>query len=129
MVLAIDIRLKDEHVNGDRFFLGTAIINILNNAVKYGGKQISVTANSEDGFLKIAISDNGIGISDKEKQLVFDKFYRVSQQNKHDYKGLGLGLFYCNQVVKAHYGRIELESKLGKGSTFLLFIPLKKSKS
>lgn len=129
VVLAIDIRLKDEHVNGDRFFLGTAIINILNNAVKYGGKQISVTANSEDGFLKIAISDNGIGISDKEKQLVFDKFYRVSQQNKHDYKGLGLGLFYCNQVVKAHYGRIELESKLGKGSTFLLFIPLKKSKS
>ncbi len=111
----------------DKFYLGTAIINILNNAVKYGGTQIIVSAQETQKFMRISISDNGIGIASKNHNQIFDKFFRVSQQNKHDYKGLGLGLFYCNQVIQAHYGKIEIESALGQGSTFHLFIPLKQS--
>lgn len=127
--LNTQLNLEDEVINGDRFFLGTAIINILNNAVKYGGTKIQINAAVEGDYIQLSIQDNGIGIAGKNHHQVFDKFFRVSQQNKHDYKGLGLGLFYCNQVIKAHYGRIEVESQLKKGSTFHLFIPLKKSKS
>ena len=76
----------------------------------------------------IAISDNGIGISKKNKKLIFGKFYRVSEKNKHTYKGLGLGLYYCNQIVKAHHGTLDVESKVKEGSTFYIKIPLDNGK-
>lgn len=107
----------------DKFHLTTAIINVLENAVKYGAKTISITTNLQHNDFKISIKDNGIGIAKNKQSLLFDKFYRVEQGNIHNTKGLGLGLYYVDQIVKAHQGTIKLVSDLGKGTQFILSIP------
>ncbi|MFL0354242.1 sensor histidine kinase [Xanthomarina sp. GH4-25] len=111
-------------VSIDKFYLSTAIINILNNAIKFEGTVIKLTYSTIDNWHRITIKDNGIGISKTNKKLIFDKFFRVSEKNTHDYKGLGLGLYYCNQIVKAHHGIIDVVSKLNEGSTFYIKIPI-----
>lgn len=112
-------------LHADPFYLSTAIINILNNAAKYGGTELQVkySIDAANNHL-ISISDNGIGISPKYQRLIFEKFYRVSEQNKHNYKGLGLGLYYTNQIIKAHQGSITVSSDGTKGSNFEIKIPV-----
>lgn len=113
----------------DRFYLSTAIVNILNNAIKFDGTVIKVNYEVKNKMHIIAITDNGIGISKKNKSLIFGKFFRVSERNEHNYKGLGLGLYYCNQIIKAHKGTIEVTSKEKEGSTFYLKIPFDNGKA
>ncbi|ARV09615.1 hypothetical protein BTO05_08170 [Winogradskyella sp. PC-19] len=116
---------KTKIITIDKFYLTTAILNILENAVKYSGSTLKIDCNViADNILKIEIKDNGIGISDKDQKLIFEKFFRAGNKEIHDVKGLGLGLYYTNQIIKAHEGDIKLESKIGKGSTFALTIPL-----
>lgn len=115
-------------VSIDKFYLSTAIINILNNAIKFDGTVIKLSYSKIDNWHVISITDNGIGISKTNKKLIFDKFFRVSEKNTHDYKGLGLGLYYCNQIVKAHHGIIDVESKKEEGTTFYIKIPLDNGK-
>ena len=111
---------------GDVFYISTAIINILNNAIKYGGTQlhVSYTIDTESNMHGITIRDNGIGISPKYQKYIFGKFYRVSEKDTHNYKGLGLGLYYTNQIIKAHHGTIAVQSKVGEGSEFIIQIPV-----
>lgn len=106
----------------DKFHFTTALLNILENAVKYGKDTIEITIKTEhkNGDYCIKISDNGIGISEKNQALIFDKFYRVTEGNIHNVKGLGLGLYYTNQIIKAHNGSIKMESQLHKGTTFTI---------
>ena len=73
----------------------------------------------------VSITDNGIGISEHHKKQILDKFFRIDQTQIHNVKGLGLGLYYTNEIVKAHGGNIIIQSQLGKGSTFNISIPLK----
>ncbi|WP_435415662.1 sensor histidine kinase [Polaribacter aestuariivivens] len=110
----------------DKFYFTTALLNILENAVKYGKDdlQILITANSNQNF-EISISDNGIGISKKELKFLFDKFYRVGNTEVHNVKGLGLGLYYTNQIVKAHQGKLLVESEVNVGTKFTISIPVK----
>ena len=68
----------------------------------------------------ITITDNGIGISNENLRMIFNKFYRVSTGNVHNVKGFGLGLFYVHHVLKSHQWDVVVESKLGKGTTFKL---------
>ncbi|TXD53617.1 MULTISPECIES: sensor histidine kinase [unclassified Polaribacter] len=109
----------------DKFYFTTAVLNILENAVKYGKEnlKIVISANITADF-KLIISDNGIGIPKKEVPFLFDKFFRVGNKEVHDVKGLGLGLYYTNQIVKAHQGKILVESKQGKGTSFTILIPI-----
>lgn len=109
---------KKISINLDKFHLTTAITNVLENAVKYGCTNIKVTSSLEEGQFAISISDDGIGISKNKHSLLFDKFYRVEQGDLHDAKGLGLGLYYVDQIIKAHQGSIHVISDLGKGATF-----------
>lgn len=110
----------------DKFHFTTALLNILENAVKYGKEIIEITIKTEhlNGEYCIKISDNGIGISEKNQALIFDKFYRVTEGNLHNVKGLGLGLYYTNQIIKAHNGSIKMESQLHKGTTFTIKTPI-----
>ena len=110
----------------DKFYFTTAILNILENAVKYGkdNLNISISATSNQNF-EVSIADNGIGIPKKELPFLFDKFYRVGNKEIHNVKGLGLGLYYTNQIVKAHEGKITVESEVNTGTTFTIKIPLK----
>jgi len=107
----------------DKFHLTTAVINVLENAVKYGCKTIYVTTKLINYQFSVSIEDDGIGIAKNKQSLLFDKFYRVDQGNLHNTKGLGLGLYYVDQIIKAHKGTIKLVSDLGKGTQFILSIP------
>lgn len=109
----------------DKFLLSTAITNILENAVKYGSKSISVITNITNEQFSIEITDDGIGIEQQQQIYLFEKFYRVPQGNLHQTKGLGLGLYYVKQIIKAHKGNIKLISELGKGASFTLCLPLR----
>ena len=109
----------------DKFYLSTAILNILENAIKYGGTKISVDINAiNTKEFSIAFKDNGPGISKKDQQLLFDKFYRVDNKEIHNVKGLGLGLYYSNQIIKAHDGSITVDSIEGKGANFTIVLPI-----
>ncbi|PVW15615.1 sensor histidine kinase [Marixanthomonas spongiae] len=110
----------------DKFYLSTAIINILNNAIKYGGTKLNVgySIDKNDSTHTFTVQDNGIGISKKYQKFIFHKFYRISEQNTHNYKGLGLGLYYTSQIIKAHDGTISVESETEKGATFIIKIPI-----
>ena len=103
----------------------TALLNILDNAVKYGKDEVEIVFRTylKDDLYEISIHDNGIGISPKEQRRIFEKFYRITEGDVHDVKGLGLGLFFTNQIVKAHQGTIKVESKPDQGSRFIIKIP------
>ncbi len=104
----------------DKFHLTTAILNVLENAVKYGSNTITINTELIKSQFNISIKDDGIGISKNKHSFLFDKFYRVEEGNLHNAKGLGLGLFYVKQIIKAHQGTIDVISDLGKGSEFTI---------
>lgn len=110
----------------DTFHFTTALLNILENAVKYGNNETEITIETslKSNEYCIAISDNGPGIAVQDQSQLFDKFYRVSHGNIHDVKGLGLGLYYTSQIVKAHHGKITVQSQLKEGTTFIITIPI-----
>ncbi|WP_269233853.1 sensor histidine kinase [Flavobacterium flavigenum] len=108
----------------DRFHLNTILINLLDNAVKYGATEINIEMKSMDNNFLLSIKDNGKGISSKEHLAVFDKFYRVEKGNLHNTKGLGLGLFYVKQLVEAYRGNVKVISEENRGALFLISIPL-----
>ena len=106
--------------------LAQAFINLLDNAVKYSGeaRQIHIRLAEQDNFLTVSITDHGVGIPREEQSKIFDKFYRVSTGLVHDVKGSGLGLSLVTHIVKAHHGRITVESEPGRGSTFTIHLPV-----
>ncbi len=118
-------KIEKQDISIDKFYITTAILNILENAVKYNGNDVEISCTVKSNTqLKISISDNGSGISDKDKKQVFEKFYRAGNKEIHNVKGLGLGLYYTNQIIKAHNGNIKLSSKKNIGSTFTMVLPL-----
>ena len=115
----------DETVLIDKFFFTTALFNILENAIKYSEEsvEINIAATCAETF-KIVIQDNGIGILPENQKLIFDKFFREGNKEVHNVKGLGLGLYYTNQIIKAHKGTIEVSSTKDQGTAFTIEIPL-----
>lgn len=107
----------------DRFHLTTILINLMDNAVKYDADSIIVSLQKPDANAVLTVKDNGIGIPKKEQKAIFDKFYRVQKGNIHTTKGLGLGLFYVQQLVKAYRGSITVNSEEGNGAEFIISIP------
>jgi signal transduction histidine kinase len=104
----------------DKFHLTTAILNVLENAVKYGSSNILIKTKNIQNQFSLSIEDDGIGIPKNKQALLFEKFYRVKQGNLHNTKGLGLGLYYVDQIIKAHHGTIAVISDLGKGTEFTM---------
>ena len=113
-------------VVADEMHLTNLIFNLIDNGIKYstGAPHITVSTLVEEGWFRLKVSDQGIGISKDDQKHVFDKFYRVSTGDVHNVKGFGIGLNYVAQVVKLHQGHINLESELGKGSTFTVSLPV-----
>ena len=106
----------------DKFHLTTAFLNVLENAVKYGSKTITIKTRIIENQFSISIEDDGIGIEKNKQSLLFEKFYRVQQGNLHNTKGLGLGLYYVDQIIKAHQGSVNVVSDLGKGTQFTILL-------
>ena len=106
----------------DKFHLTTAFLNVLENAVKYGSNTITVKTRIVQNQFSVSIQDDGIGIEKNKQSLLFEKFYRVEQGNLHNTKGLGLGLYYVDQIIKAHQGSVNVVSDLGKGTQFTILL-------
>ncbi len=125
--ILFESQIKNPYIEGDVFHLTHIINNLLDNAIKYSHSTpiIKIKSWEENGHIMIAVSDNGIGMSKEAVKKIFDKFYRVPTGNVHDVKGFGLGLAYVKTMLEAHNGEIQVNSDLGKGSTFTIKLPKK----
>lgn len=105
--------------------LAEALLNVMLNALRYstGDKEISVRAVKREKEVVISIVDNGPGIPQHEQSRIFEKFYRVVDPALPDVEGSGLGLAMVHHIVRAHRGRITVQSDVGKGATFHIFLP------
>ena len=125
--LTLKDRLKEPIVEGDAFHLTHIFNNLLDNAIKYtpNTPTIVLDAFEDADEIIVKIADNGIGMTKDAQKKIFDKFYRVPTGNVHDVKGFGLGLSYVKTMLEAHHGGIQVESEVGKGTTFTINIPKK----
>jgi heavy metal sensor kinase len=117
---------EDLPVEGDPVKLKQLFTNILENAIKYtpSGGSISGSAISKDGSVVVSIADTGVGIPRKHLPFIFDRFYRVDKARSRADGGAGLGLSIAKYIAEAHSGKIEVESTMGKGSVFHVFLPI-----
>jgi signal transduction histidine kinase len=120
------------NINGDKPGLTSVFINLLENAVKYssGHAILHTTISSQqDDLIVIEIADNGIGIPDREKKLIFEKFYRVGSEDTRTTKGTGLGLYIVNEIIRTHEGYIQVLDNEPKGTIFKITLPVKQDNS
>ena len=110
----------------DREAIARAVVNLVNNALKYSAddKFLGVKLYRDNGSLKLEVIDHGIGIDHRDQAKIFEKFYRTGDPLVHNTKGSGLGLSLVRHITEAHGGAIEVDSTPGKGSRFVLSLPL-----
>ncbi len=107
-------------INGDRLELRRVLTNIIGNAIKFTDQgKVTVSLTQNQSQVLIQIKDTGIGISPQEQQTVFQRYH----QGNHRRAGKGLGLYLCQQIIYAHQGKLTVNSEVGKGSTFTVFLP------
>lgn len=113
-------------VRGDQLHLGNAIRNLLDNAMKYCDQApvINLVLEQRDQNLLLRICDNGIGIAERERKMIFRPFQRGGADNRPDQKGFGLGLAYVRRVLEQHGGSISIDAEVRQGSCFSLRLPL-----
>lgn len=124
-VIIINNRAKNIFLIGDKVHITNVIYNLLDNAIKYTATTPIINIETSDlvGGVMIKIKDNGIGISKEHQPKIFEKLYRVPTGDRHDVKGFGLGLSYVKSIIESHEGEITLDSSLGKGSSFNIYLP------
>lgn len=125
---SIQMHLHAEYsiLEADLVHITNIINNLLDNAIKYCEKvpEITIGTTNVKGKIQITFKDNGKGISRENLKYIFDKFYRVPTGNLHDVKGFGLGLFYVKTILEELNGSIQVKSVLGKGSEFIITLPV-----
>jgi len=125
----IQLDLRPGHdtftVCGDRESLKQAITNVVSNAIHYTpeGGSVVISTREQDNCVIVEISDTGIGISKDDLPFVFDEFFRVKSSQTQHVTGSGLGLPITKRIIDAHNGRIQVNSELGKGTTFTILLP------
>lgn len=105
--------------------LRQVITNLISNAIKYSqsGGTIEISVKSDGKNAVLSVKDHGIGISEEDKELIFERFYRTDKSRSRKSGGVGIGLAIVNAIVKAHGGKIEVESTEGMGSDFIVTLP------
>jgi two-component system, OmpR family, phosphate regulon sensor histidine kinase PhoR len=124
--LTLKLKAAKHIVMADEVHFSNIIFNLLDNAMKYSkdNLHIEVETNVVSNMLAVRVKDNGIGMNKETQSRIFEKFYRAHTGNLHDVKGFGLGLSYVKAMAEAHGGKVKVESALGKGSTFTIYVPL-----
>ena len=127
-LINIEIEAVDSAIYVDEVHFQNAITNLMDNAVKYRKPDqpinIHIRTWNEGGRLFFSIADDGLGIKKENLKKIFDKFYRVHTGNVHDVKGFGLGLAYVKKIINLHEGEIRCESDYGKGTKFIISLPV-----
>lgn len=118
-------KMEDVFIEGDELLIRMLLLNLIDNAVKYTHPKgtISLSLCKDNGWVNIAILDNGIGISQEDIAHIFDRFYRANKARTADHTGGGLGLSICQWIVKSHRGTITVKSGLCQGSIFTVTLP------
>jgi len=115
-------------LEADKLHITSVIYNLLDNALKYSKNNTLIDVSldmADQNQVVLRVSDNGMGIAPEYQGKIFDKFFRVPTGDKHNIKGYGLGLSYVAEVVKSHKGSIVVDSEPGKGSTFIVRLPVR----
>ncbi len=112
-------------IYGDKISLGQVLNNLISNAVKYSphGSTITIDCGYLENTIKVCVTDEGIGISEKDQEKIFDKYYRSVGLLESGRSGIGLGLYLCGEIIRRHNGVIGVSSILGTGTTFYFTIP------
>ena len=121
-----DLKAKRDSILANDSHFSNVVVNILDNAVKYStdAPKIKVTTENVNNYIVLIISDQGSGMSKQVQKKIFDKFYREHTGDVHNVKGHGLGLAYVKRIVDDHHGEISVKSEKGKGSSFIIKLPL-----
>ena len=114
----------DVLTHGDRYRLIQVITNYLSNGIKYskGSSEVELTLQHDDKSITVSVKDKGLGISKDQLPYIFNRFFRAEKTK--NLEGVGLGLYLCRQIIKAHDGNVWAESEESKGSTFYFSIPI-----
>lgn len=117
---------KPKLIYADKDKIGSVISNLISNAVKYSdqGSTVSVQSEALENEVHVAVADNGIGIQAHDLEKLFDRFYRVENQQTKTISGFGIGLYLSAEIINLHHGKIWAESTYGAGSTFHFSLPV-----
>jgi PAS domain S-box-containing protein len=122
---AVDVEIPSEvgPASGDADRIQQVMVNLLDNAVKYGGIPVRVRVESADGHVRISVADSGPGITLADQERIFEKFYRADPQHTRTPSGTGLGLYISRELVRRMGGRLDVSSEPGTGATFVVELP------
>jgi signal transduction histidine kinase len=124
--ITIEVEI-DDHVglaSGDSDRVQQVLVNLLDNAAKYGSAPVKVSAGTTDGVVRIAVSDAGPGIGAADRERIFEKFFRADSEAARATRGTGLGLYISRELAHRMGGRLALASKPDQGATFVVELPL-----
>jgi signal transduction histidine kinase len=114
-------------ITGDKDRLGQVVTNLITNAIKYSpqANHVDLSITTSERMVTLHVQDQGIGISKFQQKHIFERFYRAHDPADKRFPGLGMGLYISRAIVKQHGGEMSVESEEGKGSTFIVSLPLK----
>lgn len=116
-------------LTADRDKIAQVLHNLIGNAIKYSemGSTIEVSFSQYAGIVRMIITDEGMGIDKDDQEQIFERYYRIKSPQMGSIAGFGIGLYLCKEIVELHRGRITLESTMGKGSAFIVELPIEQS--
>lgn len=125
--LDINVTVEGEpvEISGNLSYLTELILNLMDNSIKYNkpGGRVLTKVSPADGGCVISVEDNGIGISEDDRERIFERFYRVDKSRSKETGGTGLGLSIVKHIVVIYGGRLDIDSEIGKGTKITVFIP------
>ena len=123
--IVLNLLATSDSVYADSFHLKNIVQNLIDNASKYSNvnSRIFIETEMQNGFVKLKVRDQGIGMKKDQVKKIFEPFYRVPTGNLHDVKGFGIGLHYVYSILKAMGGKISVKSEMGLGSEFSILLP------
>jgi signal transduction histidine kinase len=118
----ISVLKKIDFIYADKLLIADVLLNLLENAVNAGADRIVLTFDKNNKYFTVTVEDNGCGIAEENLKSIFTPFYRVDKSRSRENGGVGLGLSFCESVIKAQGGYINVSSIYGKGSVFTVFL-------
>ena len=124
--LNMDISLEEVSITADEDLMSQVWINLLHNSIKFTPQNgaVKVALRGQGNQVECRISDTGIGISDADRTRIFERFYKADQSRTNSGGGSGLGLSIVKKIIEMHQGAIDVESKAGMGTTFIVSLPI-----